>query len=186
MIRLLYNYYEDKNSNRKKEIDLCYKNNLQNDLLTVVILDIKEKPTYNYLFNEINKLTTDNDINIICNSDIFFDTTIALAEKIQHNEMWALSRWEWKPDIEATFFNRPDSQDTWITRGKIKNVNGNFTLGKRGCDNRIAYEFQVAGYKILNPSKTIKTYHVHNSGIRYYNHEAVPPPYLTIHPTELL
>jgi hypothetical protein len=187
MIRLFYNYYEDKNPARKQEIDLCYKNNLANPLLNVVILDTKDRPTYRFFFDKINEITSDNDINIICNSDIFFDETISLTEKLMRKQVWALSRWDWKGNGTSIHFNRQDSQDTWIIRGKVENVYGDFPLGKRGCDNRIAHEFHKAGYSITNPSKTVKSHHVHNSNIRTYGmKDVVPPPYKTLPPEDLI
>lgn len=185
MIRLIYNYYEDKNPYRKKEIDFCLQKNLENSLLNVIIVETLSKPTYNYFFEKINKLTSSNDINIICNSDIFFDDTIGLVLRYLTNQpqkqMFALSRWDWHNPHNIVFFDRADSQDTWIVKGRIDNVMGDFTLGMRGCDNRIAHEFQKSGYIVTNPSKSIKTYHVHNSGVRNYTvSDVIPPPYLTI------
>jgi len=186
MIRLFYNYYKDKNPARAKEIDFCLQKNLDNPHITVEVIDSPGKPTYNYFFQKINEKTGPNDVNIICNSDIFFDDTIQLVEKIQHKECYVLLRWEWYPNGRSQLFERPDSQDTWIVRGKVENVNGNFTLGVRGCDNRIAEEFRVAGYNIYNPARSIKSYHVHNSMVRNYTMaDVVPPPYFTIGPSEL-
>lgn|SRR5574337_127368 len=186
MIRLFYNYYEDKHPARKREIDMCLQNNLENKLLNVIIIESPNKPTYEFFFRQINKITGPDDINIICNSDIFFDETIALACGLRDKQVYALSRWDWHNPSRIIFFDRPDSQDTWIIKGKIENVFGDFTLGTRGCDNRIAYEFNKAGYTISNPSKSIKTYHVHNSGIRNYTMaDVVPKPYLTL-PTSSL
>lgn len=52
------------------------------------------------------------------------------------------------------------------------------------CDNAIADRLYRAGYEVLNPSKTIKTYHLHQSGVRHYNTEyKVPQPYKLLHPT---
>ncbi|MGI0058534.1 MAG: hypothetical protein ACREBJ_02095 [Nitrosotalea sp.] len=185
MIRLFYNYYEDKNPLRKQEIDYCLQKNLANTLLTTVVVYTPGKPTYEFFFEQINKVTGPDDINIICNSDIFFDDTIKFAEKIQPKEMFAILRWEWLPG-GARFYERPDSQDTWIVRGKIENVFGKFSLGIRGCDNRIAAEFQKAGYAVSNPAKTIRTYHVHTSMVRNYTMaDVVDPPYFTIGPTSL-
>lgn len=186
MIRLFYNYYEDKNPHRKREIDLCLQKNLENKILTTIIIETPGKPSYDFFFEQINKVTGPDDINIICNSDIFFDETIAHAANIKEKEMYALLRWEWHSPQHIVFHERPDSQDTWIVKGKVENVQGNFTLGVRGCDNRIAYEFQKAGYSVINPAKTIKTYHVHNSMIRNYTMaDVVPPPYHTLMPTAL-
>lgn len=186
MIRLFYNYYEDKTPARKKEIDFCLNKNLANSLVNTVILYSEAKPTYNYFFEKINDVTGPDDVNIICNSDIFLDESIAFTSRLEADEMWALTRWEWHSANSIVFSNRKDSQDVWIVRGKVRSVAGDFSLGIAGCDNRIAHEFQQAGYKVSNPSVSIKTYHVHNSAIRNYKSlKPVPPPYLTVEPSAL-
>lgn len=59
------------------------------------------------------------------------------------------------------------------------------------CDNRIAYEIKKAGYNISNPSRTIHTWHLHNSGVRGYNpairneDTVVSQPYLNVPVTSL-
>lgn len=186
MIRLIYNYYEDKNKVRKREIDFCLQKNLDNPHINVVIIETEEKPTYNLFFQKINEMTGPDDINIICNSDIFFDETIILTATMKHKQVYALSRWDYINEHNIKLFDRHDSQDTWIVKGRVENVISNFTLGKKGCDNRIAYEFKNAGYLISNPSRSIKTYHVHNSNIRNYSQrDIVPGPYHTVHITSL-
>lgn len=187
MIRLLYNYYEDKNPVRKKELDFCLQKNLENPHLSVIIVESSEKPSYESMFRRLNALTADNDINIICNSDIFFDDTILLAEQYLHGRsVWALTRYDYINEHNIRFFDRRDSQDTWIWRGKMEGVIGGFTLGRRGCDNRIAHEFRDSGHPISNPSRTVKTYHVHNSNVRNYSHnDFVHGPYLHVDITQL-
>jgi hypothetical protein len=186
MIRLFYNYYQDKNPVRKQEIDFCLEHNQNNPHFNMVMVDSAVKPTYKFFFNQINEITDPDDINIICNSDIFFDDTIQLALNIKEKEVYALLRWEWHPSGRALFLERHDSQDTWIVRGKVENVFGDFSLGIRGCDNRIAHEFHKAGYVVTNPSKTIKTYHYHTSRVRNYTMaDVVPPPYYTLMPSSL-
>ena len=181
MIRLLYNYYEDKNPIRKKEIDLCLQKNLANPWINTVIIESQNKLTYNYFFDKINSMTGEQDINVMCNSDIFLDETIRLVETMAMDQVYALSRWDYRPDGKHVFFNRADSQDTWIFRGHIRTMNGDFTLGRNGCDNRIAHEIKKAGYKLNNPSQSVKTYHVHSSNIRNHTRkDTVPGPYLTI------
>lgn len=167
-IRLFYNYYEDKNPLRKNEIDFCLQQNIKNPLFDTIVLDSDGLPTYDFFFERINKLTGPNDINIICNSDIFFDETIGLVKNIGLNTLYALSRWEWHNGTSKLRELR-NSQDVWIFRGPVENVDGSFQLGKPFCDNRIAFEFNRAGYKVVNPSRSIKSYHFHSSGIRSYN-----------------
>jgi hypothetical protein len=187
MIRLLFNYYEDRNNARKKEIDFCLRMNLANPLMKVIILETPGKPQYKQMFDFVNKITGPEDINIIANSDIFFDESIGLTCKMNLNECWALSRWDWYNENSIQFFDRSDSQDCWIFKGPIKPINSTFTLGTLGCDNRIAHDIHQAGYNISNPSRSVKTYHVHNSAVRNYRKtDVVPKPYLTIPTSELI
>ena len=187
MIRLIYNYYEDKNPARKAEIDLCLQKNLENKFINTVIIETDTKPTYGFFLNKINELTGPNDINLFCNADIFFDETIVLAEThLKHKQAFALSRWDWINENKIQHFDRPDSQDTWIIKGIAENISANFLLGTPGSDNKMAYEFNKAGYAVSNPSKSIKSYHVHNSNIRNYTRkDSVPPPYLMVPPSSL-
>lgn len=186
MIRLFYNYYSDPHPERKKEIDLCFQKNLENPHLNTVIIESQSRLTYRDFFGRINKIVESEDISIICNSDIFFDESIKLVENMKSSEVYALSRWEMGTDGGVNFCNRPDSQDVWIIKGPVREVYGDFHLGRAGCDNRIAYEFRKAGYHVYNPSLSIKTYHVHNTGIRTYTRaDTVPGPYLTLAPESL-
>ena len=189
MINLFTNYYVDKNLDRQKEIDLCLAKNLSNKLLNVVVLDSQARLTYKDFFSIANSYSSSEDINIIANSDMYFDESIQRAEILGMRQCFALSRWNINQDGSATHFNRSDSQDCWIYRGKITDVYGEFFLGYRGCDNRIAYEFNRAGWNISNPSLTIKSYHLHLTEVRNYtttdNTYLVPGPYLPLHPTTL-
>lgn len=48
------------------------------------------------------------------------------------------------------------------------------------CDNRLAHELKEAGFEVLNPSKTIQTFHLHDVPIRSFVEgevQRVPPPY---------
>ena len=186
MINLFINYFEHKNIERKKELDQCVRNNLNNNNIKCIIINSDKRITYNYYFNFINKYTSENDINIISNLDIYFDETIKLAEDMGINDCYALARWDVLPNGEFKLFDRADSQDCWIFKGKIKPIYGDFYLGQPGCDNRIAFEIQKAGYNISNPSRTIKSYHIHNSNVRNYSRkDLISPPYLSLAPVAL-
>lgn len=189
MINVFCNYYEDSNPIRRAEVDFCIYKNCNNSLINFIILQSQDRLKFTYFFHRINQLTSENDINIICNSDIYFDETVLLANKMEHNEAYALSRWDVQPNGEVVHFNRADSQDTWIFKGNIKNINADFYLGWRGCDNALSDRIEKAGYKLKNPSKSIKTYHLHTSNIRNYssknNDHLVPGPYKTVPPCSL-
>jgi hypothetical protein len=189
MINVFVNYYEDGNNNRNQELLKCINNNINNFLFNFVMLESKNRLTYNDFFRFINIYSCDNDINVISNLDIYFDETIYLMNNIRKNELYALCRWEELGENNIKFSNRPDSQDVWAFRGYV-NIDCNFCLGYAGCDNRVAKVFADNGWKVLNPSKSIRTIHVHNSNVRNYrigytNIHVVPGPYLTLPPTTL-
>lgn len=137
-----------------------------------------------------------NDINVLCNSDIFFTKETLEQIKEFYNlkdnipQCLALSRYDFSPDKEPVLFERADSQDTWVFFGSPKvKTSIELFMGYGGCDNRLAYEIQQAGYEVLNPCKTIKTYHYHECNHRTWIDkdgnrlkETVPPPYLLVNP----
>jgi len=204
-INLFTSYYIDKHPARQKELDECLRTNVglkeidmvyvlteegidadilkHNKIINVVL---KSRPTYNSFFEVIKMFSDDTDWNIIANSDIHFDSTITKVEQYKRTNKpvcFALTRWEVEKD-RVFFLNRPDSQDTWIFQGKPAKVQGDFYLGTCGCDNAIADRFHNSGYHVMNPSKTIKTYHLHQSGVRRYNTEnKVAQPYKILNPT---
>lgn len=184
--RVFFNYYEDKNPARQRELDLCLEKNLDNPLFDLIIIGSDETPTYDFLFEKINLLAADNDISIICNSDIFFDDTIKLTNRIKSKEVYALSPWDYIRDNHATFSNSNSKQDAWIILGKVEGVRGNFQIGKPGSSSRIAYEFKEAGYTVLNPSRSIKAFHVQLSGVKNSTEQdRIQGQYLYVDPTTI-
>lgn len=187
MYNLFISYYKDNNPIRQKELDFCLLQNLTNPFINTIVFNHQDRLPFNFYFNKINKITDVNDINIVANSDIYFDDTLRLAEQIKPDECYVLSRWDDKPNGQCTFFHREDSQDAWIFRGKIRtNLNGDFLLGLCGCDNRLAFELNKAGYHISNPGLSIRAHHLHSSGIRNYvmrdKRFIVPGPYMKVDP----
>lgn len=174
-INLFINRYQSENQERQKELDLCYQLNKDNKFIDNII-DVEGRG-YDDFFGQFT-----DDVNIIANSDIFFDETIELAKKIKPFEMWCLTRWDYA-NGKANFLNRADSQDVWIVRGKVKKVKAGFNLGVPGCDNRIAYNFKQAGYIVRNPSLSIRAIHYHLTNFRTYrDKDRLPEPYLLVTP----
>lgn len=123
-------------------------------------------------------------INIIANSDIVFDGTIEHVVLLPENRAYALSRYE--PD--GKLFNRPDSQDVWIFHASVKTLleSLDVNLGTPGVDNRLAFELINAGYMLSNPSKSVRTWHIHATNIREYSqYDVNPPPYAIVYPVTL-
>jgi len=207
MVNLFINYYIDKNKERHLELMQCFlKNRLNNsidkmyvfiDIETpakkverVIFIDINSRPTFSDFFELINRVSIEGDINIIANSDIYFDeeNIELIKSNIKENECYALARWDIQHDGSTKLFNRPDTNDVWVFKGKIKPVPDceNIFLGKCGCDNAIAERIQRAGYVVKNPCLDIKTFHLHLTQIRNYDRkDTTPKPYLLIHPHKL-
>jgi len=144
-----------------------------------------DRPTYSDFVDAVNQ--NSGDYNIIANSDIFFTDEINRIKSVDfHNTALALSRYDCKGNLRK-LFDYEHSQDTWIFKGQIKPVqNCDFVMGKPGCDNRFAYELTTAGYRVINPSKDIKTYHLHEVNNRsYVEADRVHGNYLPL-PTETL
>lgn len=163
----------------KEDLNFFIEKNKENNLLTIQLID-NPSATFEYLFLKINEVTGPDDINIISNIGTFFDETIALANNINNKQVYALTSW-YEPGNDGAFKNLMDSQDAWIIRGKISNVNGSFPLGEVGADSRIAYEFHKAGYSVINPSKSIKIYNKYDPNT--YSSNSVPGPHLFILPS---
>jgi hypothetical protein len=156
----------------------------------VQVISINQRPLYSDFFELINLNTAAEDLNIIANTDIFFDNQIELLNHISfQNQCIALSRWNILPDGSAKLFNRNDSQDVWIFKGQIRNVISDFPIGIPFCDNRILYELQQAGYNVLNPAYSIKTYHLHVGERAEYDIKTlklfVEEPYRYLYPHNL-
>src|SRR5574337_341229 len=192
-MRLIISYYIDNDNRRNKELEICLLKNYELKLFDEIIIlceapielpfertkeitqvVIKSRPTFNTFFELINKRK--DDWNILANSDIYFDNTIKMIENYSHNIFIALTRWD-IVNGQPKFLNRKDSQDVWCFFGKAK-VDAEFTMGVPGADNSIAWKFKQQKYQVINPSLTIKTYHMHESGVRNYDtNNRVPQPY---------
>lgn len=189
-INVFVGYYKDKNEIRNEELIECMRYNINNPYINYVLIESDERMKYNDYFKIINSYSDNNDVNVIMNLDIYLDPECChLLERIKPREVFALCRWEKQTNGDLKFADRPDSQDVWVFRGHI-DMNVDFYLGYAGCDNRIAKVFADAGWNVTNPSRTIKTIHVHSSNIRNYkpgrhNTMVVEGPYLTLPPTTL-
>lgn len=183
-INLFVQVYQCDNEERQIELDTCLAINKSlaiNGVPYFNVIELTERLT----FNEMFKLTEQypNHINIIANSDIYFDETILTVRWMQPKDCYALSRWDYINGT-AVLFNRKDSQDVWCFNGSVKGNIGHYHLGIPGCDNKIAWELKQSNYHVTNPSKTIHSIHLHNTQYRTYNTQTkkVPEPYHFIFP----
>lgn len=204
-VNLFLSTYNEPHEKRALELELCLQRNTDNPLLTVYALneapretilpDVVQninyngkRPTYNDFFLEANRLADEDTISIISNSDIYFLTEDVqlICDHLKPNQCYALTRWDIQEQGDPILLDRVDSQDCWVFKGKIKDVDIPYCLGKPGCDNNSLYRLICAGYEVSNPSKSIKSYHLHLSGIHYYTgNDRVDGPYWRLAATEL-
>lgn len=181
---------------RQAELKRCWELNER-------LFDSYALPEGRPTFNELFQLCEPDAINVIANSDIYFlnhevdliryaFTRPGCGPEERPHLCLALSRWDVMPDGSVVHHDHRDSQDLWIFYGKPQGIDASFTMGNPGCDNALAWLIKQAGYTVLNPSKTIRTYHLHNVPWRSYGEgrgmpkmHRIQPPYEMVPCTEL-
>jgi len=156
---------------------------------------------YSDVLRTIYEKVPPNTLVAFANSDIYFDETIQTLWSLKmENKFLALLRYDAKSstDEEPKLFGpRADSQDSWIVLSdsikaaadaipKLNKLQDfDFPFGKSGCDNAIAYEMLRKKFLVANPALSIRTIHLHTSGIRTYEPKDVieKPVFLYIEPT---
>lgn len=181
LIHLYTTYYNERKDSRRQELLECVEKNVLNSAIAsltlfnegksiktihpekIIEIPIERRPTYSDFINYINSLSKSDDIHVIANTDIFFDSNIAVLKTLNLDEVClALSRWDTTEFKRPKLYNHNDSQDVWVFKGKIRtNLEADFQLGVPRCDNRFMHEIEEAGYKVLNPAFSIKAFHIH-------------------------
>jgi hypothetical protein len=144
---------------------------------------VSERPLYSDYFDWINEIAGPDDISIIANADIYFDEQLELFTHwaLPASTVFMLARWDVDASGQSILQYRNESQDTWIFRGRVRQFTSDFPAGVPRCDNRLAYELVKAGFKVLNPSMSIRTHHLHSGPARSYRsreyNDLIPPPY---------
>ncbi|MDE2105796.1 MAG: hypothetical protein KGL39_51705, partial [Patescibacteria group bacterium] len=164
MITLFVNTYRDPDPVRDAELEAVRSFNRGNSAIATTVDLIGPRLAFGELFREVNLVGHDQQVVVVANADIYFDQSIAAAADIAAGHAYALTRWDDCHDGIRLFADekgtpRCDSQDAWIFRAPIRPElieACNFTLGVRGCDNRLAYEIAKAGYTVSNQSKSIR------------------------------
>lgn len=188
-IRLINYLWLSENKERDQEvldsINFNIKSNLFDEILiftdavskididirdNVKIILINIRPTFQYLIDYINTFIQINHINVLANTDIFFDDSILLSKNMNTNNFYCITRHELDGNlfsdsrIDDTKFKA--SQDVWIWKEECKLYDCDFYLGFPGCDSALACKAKHIGYKVKNPCLSIKVTHNHKSDIR--------------------
>jgi hypothetical protein len=203
-------YYAEPRQRRRAELELCLEINA-GTFERVLVLSEGEGPAaiggssiecrrmdrrqkYADALALAREIAADDDVTVIANCDIFVPPASLLLAKsaLEPGQAWCLSRYELASGV--ALFDVEYSQDAWVFRGKPRSpllagaAAADYFFGVPGCDNRFAWELQESGYAVSNPSRSVRTYHVHGSRQRTVTNHArhrVPPPYLFIRPHEL-
>ena len=129
-IHLYTTFYNEKNLNRRSEIEKAIRINFNLSAISKLIvfnegdsiahlapskiqeLFINKRPTYKDFINYINTNSNQDDIHIIANTDIYFDKNIEVLKHINLKDTClALSRWDTADTIKPKLYNHNDSQD---------------------------------------------------------------------------
>ncbi len=207
-VRLFTSYYAESNRVRLREILNCLQRNLDCNLFGEVCLFLEgeceiplesakltvrrtaQRPQYADYFQWANQIASDRDITVVANSDICFNQTLVPLFRLLSSDCCAaLSRWDLLIDGTERLFDRADSQDAWVFRGKIESTVSDFCVGIPRCDNRILYELRAAGYQVINPAFSVKALHLHQGARSEYPGDiqgpSVSPPYAYLFPHNL-
>lgn len=168
---------------------------------TVNVLPCTVRPTFRTFFEAVNTIdgfhkkaelgnnfgnvrfgTNEENVYVISNADIYFKEIPILPQK---NQVFCLTRYEAKKNGPIHFLNRQDSQDSYFFRGAIRIPKYSDFPNWPGCDNRLIWELNNIGYECLNPSLTIKSYHIHEGAKSYTSLHRVNRPYMFLPPIEL-
>jgi hypothetical protein len=156
---------------------------------------------YSDFFKEVQRsheLLPQERIAVLANADIYFgEETAELWNISLEDRALCLLRWDdlgTGPKKAKVFGPRPDSQDVWIfSSTSIASRRWNWDrvslpLGKPGCDNAILHGLLQHRFLLSNPSLSLKTYHLHNSGVRSYQSKDTihSPVYIHLEPTYLI
>ena len=115
-------------------------------------------------------------IFVICSKN-YFDESITRIREIfaaETQAFVALSRYEKEAENQTLHKSPYWSQDVWAISGDFKFTESfknslKISLGVPRCDNKIAYLFAIHGAPVYNPCHHIKTVHVQESQLRYYD-----------------
>ena len=206
---LITTFYESSSLPRNNELKQCLIHNNANKYITQIYLlndnmytldflkdtskiiqivvddDNKKRLGFDYAFSFINSKLVGEKC-ILSNSDIFFDDSLSSLENFKlENYFLSLSRYE---DINKTQLAKSWSQDAWIFQSPCKiDINAcKFKFGTLGCDGKLNYLAYQQHYNLINPAKTIFSFHLHKSNIRTYtNKNRIAKPYIWVEASRL-
>jgi hypothetical protein len=195
-IYLFTQFYIPDNKERYDEIKETLKYNVENQLITNIILINERKYTEEEMgiaddkiiqiikgkrmsfidvFKNIKQLNGKqlNGYIIVSNSDIFFNKTlenIFSSHLMDTKKVFSLLRSEYDKNGTKLYGDYKISADTWIFHtkqlGEININDFDLTMGVGGVDNILPYKFHKNGFKIFNEPLFVQTLHNHHNDYR--------------------
>ncbi len=209
MIFLLVGWHSSGYSRRYDEFKFCLKRNVElkeidqvfvfseNGTIPkiyhpkITLIKHNRRMTYQDYFSFINNNDAMKDsYNIIANSDIMLHKSISLCKEIPMDmRCIALSRHTLDLiNLKEVDGYKHSGQDVWIFKGPVVGgMDADFFMGRGGCDLRMNYELQKAGYTVINISWDIKVFHVHmvKGENTYRELDCVPEPWSRVKYTSI-
>lgn len=152
----------------------------------VIRIPYQGRPTFDLIFDHASTHYPGYNI-VVANADIHFDETLSVLDLTDiEGKFFCLSTY----DVDQThgWYLRDwgSSQDSWIFKSPLRPIKADFPMGILACDNRLAAQAAKAGLEVSNPSKTIRSYHIHQSNERkYWNTPPLEGDKLEVPPVEL-
>ena len=169
-MNLISQWYTPKDDRRLREITVARKANEESGLFeSITYLDgDKKRWSFRELFDFASE-QHDGEICVVANTDIVFDVSTAdqLAPLCKPMRLVTLTRWENEstPRMLGHFIGSrlfSGTQDAWaFIGGRLPRLDHDAKFGIVGCDQIIAGWAAKAGCEVINPSLSIRTFHVH-------------------------
>jgi len=139
---------------------------LLHDKIKIIKLD--HYPEHKDFYDFINK-NLSGELVIWANTDIYFDDTLKSLRHVDfHNGIAILTRYN-IPEYQGKWKRHPNSHDAWIFKAPIRYLNGNFKINRFINENIMLDEWIKSGYRVTNPSLTVKAWHVHREDYRAHD-----------------
>lgn len=190
MNRLLVPFFYPKTKERLREFETCIKTNIDNDFFShitvfaelkenqeipeflssdkIKIIKTNDRSKYSDFFSYAKENFEGGDVVVIANTDIYFDNTIHLVNKINlRSSLLCLTRKNVYFDGSCHFQGDGGSHDAWIFKNPLNFSDGDLYLGILGCDSLLAHRALKSGIRVTNPCLSINVFHLHRSSERY-------------------
>ena len=207
MLRLLVEYWECDSSERQEELDESIQTNIESGLFDEIYifsedftdkfhganLIVGERKTVKDIFEFANEIVSSDDVTVIANTDIIFDSSINFCKSMENQEFFCITRHENVNEVHQCFGDSDGnpisvesepqqnvfscSSDAWCWKGNFNLLEhyflknnifefGKYYLGFLGVDNCIALDCRFCGYEVSDPCFEVKILHNHKSNSR--------------------